>query len=408
MLPAPLGMAVPIVTRVAGASAAACRGLALLATSAFVHEIRTRNRPTAHPTPGAVKLTGRWRRLVGKSDAIETDRATITVVRAAGIRAPPPGTPVEALARTRGNAGPMIVSLRATGPVSGALIDRWRIVCGDRINVLLQGPARGLARALLLGDRSELQQPIRRHCRRTGTMHLLALSGLHVGLVAMILSRVLHLSGWSGAPLTGALLMAFVLLAGARAPLLRAAQGWLLLTFGRSNGRESSPLHRLTAVACVLLVADPAVAHELGAQLSFVAVAGLLAAMPLVSGPARALVAPAGAVLATAPLCVEAFGELQPLGILVTLVLLPLVGCVLTLGVCCVLTGPLTAALDPISAPLLQFAADAFLMGETTLAALVPDPLMPPVLPFPPLLMAAAIIASLIMLGHRLRGPIPP
>ena len=408
LLPAPLGMTVPLLARVAGASPAAARGLACLATSALVTEVRQRSRPVmplvSPRGPAAVRLTGRWRRLAGGIEALLTGGGLIPVERARGLRAPSPGTPVQALARCRGGRAPLIVSLQSTGPVSGAWIDRWRLVCAARIRSLVSGPAKGLVGALLLGDRSDLQRPVQRHCKQTGTMHLLALSGLHVGVVALILTRALALAGWPGAPLTGALLLVFVSLAGGRPPLLRAAQGWLLLTWGQHAGRESGSLHRLGVIACTLLIIDPAVAHDLGAQLSFVAVAGLLAAMPLARGAALALVAPAGAVLATAPLAVQAFGQVQPLGILVTPLLMPFVGGILALGVCCVLTGTLTAGLDALTGPALQALGNGFLAAQAQLAAIIGEPLRPPSLPVPPLLISAAVVGALLMLGRELRG----
>ncbi len=407
LLPAPLGMAVPLVVRAAGANPEAARGLACLAASALVHEVRQRDRPVSpfvsSRGPPAVRLAGRWRRLAGGTEALQTDRGLIAVDRASGLAAPAPGTPVQALARDRDDSPPLIVSLQITGPASGAWIDRWRGVCAARIRQLVRGPASGLLSALLLGDRSDLERPVQRHCRQTGTMHLLALSGLHVGVVALILSRALALAGWPGAPLTGALMVVFVSLAGGRPPLLRAAQGWLLLTWGRHSGRESGALHRLGVIAATLLIIEPSVAYDLGAQLSFVAVAGLLAAMPLARGPALALVAPAGAVLATAPLAADAFGQVQPMGILITPLLMPFVGGILALGVCCVLTGPLTQSLDALTGPALQGLCDGFLAAQVRLAALVSEPLQPPSLPLPPLLVSGAVIGALLMLSRGLR-----
>jgi ComEC/Rec2-related protein len=400
-------MAVPLVARAGGASLAACGGLACLAASVVLTEVRRTPAsmlPDTPHAPAAVRLHGRWRQLPRGVSAIATAGGLLAVDRAQSVRAPHPGSSITALARARGSKPPMIVSIETHGSVSGAWIDRWRLTCKARIRSLVTGPAKGLLAALLLGDRSDLERPVQRHCRKTGTMHLLALSGLHVGVVAVILARVLGWAGWPGAPLTGALLVAFVTLAGSRPPLLRAAQGWALITWGRHSGRQSPPLHRLGVAACALLIMDPAVAHDLGAQLSFVAVAGLLAAMPLARGAAQALVAPAGAVLATAPLAAAAFGQVQPWGILLTPLLMPFVGGILTLGVCCVLTGPLTAAFDPITGRLLQWLCNGFFATEAQLAAWVPEPIQPPALPMPPLLVSLAIVAALNVLSRELSG----
>ena len=170
----------------------------------------------------------------------------------------------------------------------------------------------------------------------------------------------------------------------------------MLLRAGRGRGRDASALHRLGAVALVLLVLRPELADDLGARLSFLAVAGLLAVARL---PGGGPVAPVGAFLVTAPLVAETFGRVQPWGLLLTPLLVPLVAAVLALGAVLVLPGALLAGLDPLGGPLLAGAAGLLgrLLEEAALRC--PQPLEPGPLPLP------GSVAGLLVLGALLALP---
>lgn len=157
------------------------------------------------------------------------------------------------------------------------LRDRSRQVLIDGID----GRAGGLAIALGVGLRADLDPQIASTFRNTGIGHVLAISGLHVGLLG---SSILTLAGWCGwrgargGVLATIVILLYALMAGAgpsvvRAVLLAAVAGW-----GWLRGRGSGGVQGLSCAAIALAVWDPAAIDDLGAQLSFLGVAALMVA----------------------------------------------------------------------------------------------------------------------------------
>ena len=101
-----------------------------------------------------------------------------------------------------------------------------------------------LALALVIGQREAIEPEVSRRIARAGLAHLLAISGLHVGLLASALigaARILGM-GWGRARVAALLLVfAYVILIGAPASALRAALMIFLWTLSRLAGRASSP-----------------------------------------------------------------------------------------------------------------------------------------------------------------------
>ena len=162
----------------------------------------------------------------------------------------------------------------------------------------------GLAAALAVGDRSHLSDETRTSLRSMGLSHLIAISGLHVGLVggfAVLLARRLwaiapgrhgylplrnrtrissqepRLDPFSGPLACGAAAAAsYAWLSGAAPAVQRAALLFLLLVLARAVGRQFSAAAGLAWVALGLIVIEPTVFFDVGAQLSFAACAGLV------------------------------------------------------------------------------------------------------------------------------------
>jgi ComEC/Rec2-related protein len=228
------------------------------------------------------------------------------------------------------------------------------------LNDRIRSPrARALAQALVLGTRAELPYGIRELVRETGTVHLLALSGLHVGLFAAAaygLARLLLGRGWPSSMFALSAMWAYVLLAGARTPTLRA--GLMVSAFMAHNllwGRKLDALSAWGLALFVVLLLMPESAYDMGAMMSFGAVLSLLVLgfkTPRGGGPLQYLVSglAAGVVVTVgiAPLVSSAYGEVKLLGpaftvlsippmlllmALAVLSLLPLVGAAAALGV---------------------------------------------------------------------------
>ena len=212
-------------------------------------------------------------------------------------------------------------------------------------------PAReaALARGFVLGEDEGIDQRTEEDFRRAGLSHLLAVSGQNVTLLALL---AMPLMGALGVPLRERLLwvlgliVVYVPLAGAGPSIQRAAVmggAGLLATLA---GRRASRLYALALALVVTLAIDPGVASDVGWQLSFAAVAGILAlaaplreaiAARLGAGGWRWALAEGAAVtiaatLATAPLIAFHFETFSTTTLLANLLALPAVAPAMWLG----------------------------------------------------------------------------
>jgi competence protein ComEC len=186
--------------------------------------------------------------------------------------------------------------------------------------------AGAVLRALVTGDRSRLTARVREPFVRSGTAHLLAVSGLHVGwvfaltqaAVCWLLRRLpglwlLRRAGDLGL-LAGAVCAAgYAALAGFGVPALRAAAMALAGTVAVLAGRPSLGANALSGAALLVLACAPRSLFEPAFALSFAAVGGILLWRPPRGRVAATLHATAAAGLATAPL-VAAIGAPLPAG----------------------------------------------------------------------------------------------
>ena len=189
------------------------------------------------------------------------------------------------------------VSARAADPIrvlDGECGSRlWKAVYGvrgaalDRIDRLYAGRPfeTGMMRALLIGDSAGLEKIWMADYRATGTVHALVISGSHVAVLAaflMLLLRVCWVPRWLALLLTVGLAWLYALVSGWQTPVIRSAAGLTLFMACGWFYRTRNPLNLLAAVAIAFLALDPAQLTEASFQLSFLAVAFLVAvAAPL-------------------------------------------------------------------------------------------------------------------------------
>ena len=163
-------------------------------------------------------------------------------------------------------------------PALGYIYDMRRTVSRG-IDEALPEPQASLAQALLLGLRGRLPQEVTEDFRSTGTSHLLAISGLHVGtLLALSLGAAAWAMGrrrqlYLLLPL-GAI-WAYALLSGLSASVERAAIMGTIYHLALFLGRPKSILPALALAAGVMLGIEPHAIKDVSFQLSFTAVAGI-------------------------------------------------------------------------------------------------------------------------------------
>lgn len=263
------------------------------------------------------------------------------------------------------------------------------------------GPLRdgGVAEALTLGWRSEITSATRAHYRDAGIAHLLAVSGLHVGLIAVMVGWVLV---WVGRERRGrivrgcAQLLAvwlFALLTGCSPSTVRAALMFSLFIVSDIMARRTSKLNILAAAAIVMLLAKPALLYDVGWQLSFSAVGGILLARPaLMQFRSRLLQAAAvstAATLATLPVVVAVFHRLPIYFLVANVVVVPMAGVLLG---CSLLYMAVPCAATAWPVDLLLRGTDALGAWVQTLpGAVVEDVWLPP-------LAVCAVAVAVVML----------
>lgn len=150
-----------------------------------------------------------------------------------------------------------------------------------RRNKELFGEEASLYTAILLGERSEVSEDLYLDMRRTGTLHLLAVSGLHVGILVaflFLLFRFFHVPRWMIPPVLAILLCFYIALVGPRASIIRASVMSLAVAAGFVFQRKIIPLNSLAVAALVILLVRPTDILSVGFQLSFAAAFGIILA----------------------------------------------------------------------------------------------------------------------------------
>ena len=241
-------------------------------------------------------------------------------------------------------------------------------------------PAReaALARGFVLGEDEQIDEGTTEDFRRAGLSHLLAVSGQNVALLVLLAMPVLAALGL---PLRTRLLWVlgliavYVPLAGAGPSIKRAGIMGALSVLATLAGRRTSRFYALVFAAAVLLVLEPGIASDVGWQLSFAAVLGiLLLVAPLRAGIAvrigtrglrRALAEGAAvtiaATLATAPLIAFHFEAISTVTLVANLLALPAVAPAMWLGMMSAAAGQVpglpVGALNAVNSLLLAYIA---------------------------------------------------
>lgn len=166
---------------------------------------------------------------------------------------------------------------------SSRLIDYPRKIQSVLLSKIIVDPdIRGLLAALLVGWKQELSKATKHSFQASGVIHILAVSGLHVGLIMLVLQRLSYFLKHSlhGRIVQFILILSglwiYAFLTGGGASVLRAACMFSFLSLSILIGRKRNSFNLLGASAIFLLFFNPALLFQAGFQLSYLAVSGLL------------------------------------------------------------------------------------------------------------------------------------
>lgn len=253
--------------------------------------------------------------------------------------------------------GPVTRTSEGEATLPGRAIDSVRRAISARIDATLTQPAAGIARALITGDQSSVDEAARDTMATAGLAHVLSISGLHLTIVAGGIFAALRmaLSFWTGlsrristkrlaavAGIVSALL--YFSISGGNVAALRATIMIVLVLGAVVVGRRALTMRNVAIAALLVILTDPASVFRPSFQLSFAAVVALIGAWEMSrgrEGEERSLgrqvlsyglgIVATSVVAGIATLLFSAyhFQQTSPLGVLGNLLSLPLVSFVM-------------------------------------------------------------------------------
>jgi competence protein ComEC len=249
----------------------------------------------------------------------------------------------------------------------------------ELIDKAIEGPSRGLVKALLIGERSGIPDALQTAFNRAGVGHLLAISGLHVGIVAaaafhgwcwlLAWFSPLLWPAWSrrAAALIAAVPVVFYgLLAGGSVATQRAVIMVMVFLLAVYANREQDPVNTLAAAAMLILALWPPALFSISFQLSFAAVffilLGIRKNLQASNRNTEKFIAfvrvSVWALIGTLPLVAHYFHLVSWVGVLANLILVPIVGFgIVPAGLFCIVLGLVAPHLAEIGFHYLGFAA---------------------------------------------------
>jgi competence protein ComEC len=227
----------------------------------------------------------------------------------------------------------------------------------------ISGKEFSVVSALLLGYKEYLDEDLQREFAGAGAMHILCVSGLHVGIIFLALSLIFYfLTKFKNGPLIRTILIIMLLwfyaaITGFSPSVLRATTMFSFLAIGLSFKRHINIYNSLAASALVLVLSDPFIITRIGFQLSYLAVISIVALQPLIyrqlyfrnkilSYTWGIVAVSIAAQLGTGPLAIYYFNLFPNYFILTNIIVIPLAGLIINTGLLFFILSPFAVISD--------------------------------------------------------------
>ena len=222
----------------------------------------------------------------------------------------------------------------------------------------ISGKEYAVTSALLLGYREKLDADLIKEFSGAGAMHILCVSGLHVGIIFVILNWIF---GFLNKKKIGKIFKAIVLIlliwvyaaiTGMAPSVLRASTMFSFVIIGQALKRHTNIYNSLAASAFLLLLINPYIITEVGFQLSYIAVISIVALQPplyklwvtkiwILDKAWQIITVSIAAQIGTFPLAMFYFHQFPNYFMLTNLIVIPLVGAIIYVGIAVIVTSPL-------------------------------------------------------------------
>lgn len=259
----------------------------------------------------------------------------------------------------RGYANVTVSAERNGNPFFEYIIFPSKAFVVKNIRTVMTGDEMYFLIGLLLGDRTELSDDIKIAFMNTGTIHVLAVSGSHVVLVAEIIVVLVGLFRLPRVPrilLVMVMLLYYMYLTGATPSVVRATLMMLVMMLGKLYQQRTDIYNLLGVSALIILLIEPKQLFDVGFQLSFSAVFSIVyfypklnALIPRIPEPLEEIhlmqwlwqlfAVSLAAQVGTLPFTAYYFGRVSIVSLLANLVVVPLVGVIVTIGLSGALLG---------------------------------------------------------------------
>jgi len=238
---------------------------------------------------------------------------------------------------------------------NGNLFKAWSLRARNRLKNILSDKLTenesGIMNAVLLGDRTRIPKHVRELFVRTGTAHVLAISGLHIGIVMglfFVILKLIPIKRKAQYLINIILLVSYSFLTGGRPSVVRATIMAVIFLSSFIVEREPEPINSLSLAALIILIVNPMNLFDVGFQLSFTSVLSIICFYPIimsicvkVAGDAeskfvvfimQSLSVSISAWLGVIGIIAYYFHIVTPITILANLIIVPLIGTVIALG----------------------------------------------------------------------------
>jgi len=239
------------------------------------------------------------------------------------------------------------------------------------------GRAGPLLIALIVGVRDDLDEELALDFRLAGCVHILSLSGQHVGIVASIVALALGfaIGPYRARAVACVLVGLYLFIVGGSPSVLRAVLMFWISGVALFSDRPQKPLAILAVAFVIVVMVKPETAHTISFQLSYLAMAGLAIFVPVYGFILRRWLPPVfagvlatgfGAMATTAPLSLIVFGTLNPVAPLTSALAGPLVASLMYAGI----AGALIISMVPVLQPVAVFVSEILWRALGTLMGL--------------------------------------